>query len=762
MVDSPAEPRGGRGVSGERSVASSVAAPWSTQELLRRLLQETTRGTHLRHVDLDSLCEQLHRLDSTRLARVEELTASLHPALEALVAGIDATGHLDKRRRAHLRTLLRRIHCVLDSTTRDHEVAPELLDVRYGEVDLAGLVRTVCAPFAPLAQARSLNYAVHTPPQLSAQVDPAKIEAALTTLLFNAFKQTPERGQVHCSLDVDARDEQVLLCVSDSGPTIPPGASEALFDHWRESDRGSVLRLGGIVLSLGTARDFVALHGGSLVVVQRSTFRVRVPQHAPFGVAVDHAPAERGSLAEAAAAVAASELSHEADLGSAKVERNGRAFVLIVGSNRSIHRVIAASLDAEYDLAYAFDGVEGLRRAVELRPDLIVVDVGAPGVTDARMIQAIRARADLQRVAILVLLGAGDPMQQVELLEGGAQDVLRKPLLLPELRARVRNLVSTQRALAVLNAATAHHESDLVKLAAQVARDQQELRTALDGLRIARELAENASRIKSNFLRMVSHELKTPITALQLHLKLIERESGLDVNPRIREGMDHVARASTRLLHLVDTVLEWARVESGRCEVALETFQLGQVVSEVAHDLRGYAVQKGVDLCCTVRGAPMADVTTDPRLVRLILVNLVTRAIQVTERGSVEIESLHAEGKALVRVHDRGPLIRADERAEIFEPLGSDRDLRWREGGGSGLGMSVVRDIARALDADIQLHVVAGRGNTFSLELPDLVPEQRETGIFARPGAVRALVQGEPWREEMRTVGARDPRKRSR
>lgn len=757
MSDSRARP-GAPGIKIEKPNSARVSGRPSTQDLLLRLLERTTRGTHLRHVDLDSLCEQLHRLDAERLGRIEALTAALHVSLEALVAGIDATGHLGKRQRAHLRTLLRRIHCVVENTTSHRVLTPEQLHVRYAEVDLAGLVRTVCAAFAPLAESRDLVFGVSAPQRLVTQVESGKVEAVLATLLFNAFKQTPEGGQIHCSLEVDVPDEQVLICVSDSGPSIPPGASEALFDRWRESDRGSVLRLDGVALNLGTARDFVALHGGSLAVVQRSTFRVRLPQQAPAGIAVGSASFAFGPLAAAAARVAAEELRDEAALGGEQLERKGRALALIVGANRSIHRLVAASLNGDCDAAYAFDPAEGLRRAEELRPDLIIVDVGAPGGGDTHLIQAIRGQANLKDVAILVLTGADDPMQQVELLERGAQDVLSKPFLLPELRARVRNLVSTQRALAMLNAVTARHESDLVKLAAQVTRDQQELRTALESLRIARELAENASRIKSNFLRMVSHELKTPITALQLHLRLLEREPGMALSPKARNGIDHVGRASMRLLHLVDTVLEWARVESGRCEVSVEAFELPDVVTDVAKDLRGYTDQKGLKLLCTVRGAPIAPMSSDRRLVRLILSNLVMRAIQVTEHGQVEVESLVWNGRHRVRVRDQGPTLRPEEHAEIFEPLGSDRDLRWREGGGSGLGMSVVRDIARALEAELEIETAGEGGNTFTLNLPCLLPERRDTGVFPRPPEIQALLQAEGAEPTARAAGAPAPR----
>lgn len=722
----------GHGPVGPHPEADSRSA-LPTRDLLRLLLDHMARGPHPRHVDLDVLCEQVLRLDPEHGARIELLAAPLRGPLQALLASVGADGQIGKPQRADLRTVLRRMHCIVENVTSHHPLAPEHLQVHYARVDLAELVLLTTAAFEPLAVARNVAFDVNAPAHLVAEVDAEKIEAVVATLLFNAFKHTPEGGSITCNLEQDVHDGYPLLRVSDGGPTIPPAAAEAMFDRMREGDRGSALRLEGLVLNLGTARDFVALHGGTLAIVQRCTFRALLPSHALAGVEVGKGPAVvTGRIAESAAAVAERELRHEATLATEAPTLRERGVVLIVGSDRSVHRLVAASLDGDYEATSAFDANEGLRRAVAVRPDLIVTDIGVAGAVGEALIAGVRQQADLAHIPILVLTGAADPMLQVRLLEGGAQDVLRKPFLLPELRARVRNLVSTQRALSMLSGATIRREADLVKLAEMITNDQRALRSTLEQLQVARELAENANRIKGNFLRMVTHELKTPITALQLHLRLLERDPSVVLSEKVKQGLGHIERSSLRLLHLVDTVLEWARVESGRCEVFPEEFALPEVLAEVVFELQRYAEQKGVVLIERVRGAPLPLLTNDRRLVRLVVLNLLTRALQVTEHGTVEVELSSTGDEHRVCVRDHGPTIPADDRAEIFEPLGFDRDVRWREGGGSGLGLCVVRDIARALDANLVLEPAEGPGNTITLQLPPLRAE-RATGTFTRP-----------------------------
>ena len=279
------------------------------------------------------------------------------------------------------------------------------------------------------------------------------------------------------------------------------------------------------------------------------------------------------------------------------------------------------------------------------------------------------------------------------------------------------------------------HEADLVKLAEEVTRHQRALAETLEEVRVAREFAESASRIKSNFLRMVSHELKTPVAAIQLHIRILERDRRLAGLVPLTEGLARISGSTQRLLHLVETVIEWARAESGRCKLSVEPVDLGALTLEIARELARYADAKGIavrtDISRDPRDGRDAHVAliTDPRIARLLVLNLVLRGIQLTDSGTVEVVvDRTAEGASRLRVHDNGLRVSPRDGFVLFEPLRSDNDVRWREGAGSGLGLYVVRDIARAIDGDVSLdnaHLDSGeRGNVIALVLPSL-PEDR-------------------------------------
>jgi signal transduction histidine kinase len=236
----------------------------------------------------------------------------------------------------------------------------------------------------------------------------------------------------------------------------------------------------------------------------------------------------------------------------------------------------------------------------------------------------------------------------------------------------------------------------------------------------ARHAAEMASRIKSNLLRVMSHELKTPITALQLNVRVLEEEPDAQRSPRLKEGLARVARSSRRLAHLVDAALYWARAESGRCTLQIAPVSLAALVQDVRAELADYAAQKGVAL--SVQTMELPAMSSDRRLARLLVYLLMERAVQVTQSGEVAVVTGREEGFQWLTVSDGGPLISREEEKLLFDPLPAD-DLHQRSGSGSGLGLYVVSDLARAIFGDVAL-VPGRRGNQLKLRLRSVSPEE--------------------------------------
>jgi signal transduction histidine kinase len=222
---------------------------------------------------------------------------------------------------------------------------------------------------------------------------------------------------------------------------------------------------------------------------------------------------------------------------------------------------------------------------------------------------------------------------------------------------------------------------------------------------------------------MMAHELRTPVTAIQLQLALFERR--LESNREHQPLIDRLQRTTRRLLELIESSLEYARIESGKFELRGSSFSLEELAKDALLEFVPHAEQKGIALHFRGEDA-IPPLSTDRDLVRLIAANLVGNAVKYTEQGEVEIRIGRAAGEQLLIVRDTGPGIPPDKQEEIFEPFHQLGDIRRLPGPGSGLGLWLVSEMVRALGGRIGVSSETGKGSTFIVALPERAVETQE------------------------------------
>ena len=234
----------------------------------------------------------------------------------------------------------------------------------------------------------------------------------------------------------------------------------------------------------------------------------------------------------------------------------------------------------------------------------------------------------------------------------------------------------------------------------------------------ARDDAQRTSQLKTRFLGMISHELRTPLTSLCLQVERMQRNSA-DLDYRHQESLERIAFSAGRLREMIETLLEYARIEGGHVVVNTTRFDLSDSVHKTVDNHRDEAEQRGLDLRYSANEAP-ALVFTDRRLVELVLSNLIDNAIKFTTAGRVDITmGESADGAQRVAVSDSGPGIPESQQRRIFEPFEQlDSPLPKQRLGGIGLGLALVRDIAGALGGRIELVSRPHEGSTFTFVLP--------------------------------------------
>jgi signal transduction histidine kinase len=237
--------------------------------------------------------------------------------------------------------------------------------------------------------------------------------------------------------------------------------------------------------------------------------------------------------------------------------------------------------------------------------------------------------------------------------------------------------------------------------------------------------------VKGNFLALVSHELRTPITLLQLQLGRLTR----DASPSAlqRQVLPRLLGASRRLGTLVEALLEHSRISSGRVALRREAVDVGELVEEVVEGERPQAEAKGLRLTVNVDpGLPAVE--TDPRFVHVVVANLVGNAVKFTERGGVEVALSAAGDGVRIDVADTGPGIPEADRERIFEPFEQRDPVQMKHLPGVGLGLSLVRELAVALGAKVELRSTPGAGSAFSVILPRVAAE-RPAFVLGSPHA---------------------------
>lgn len=686
----------------------------------RRRAEEESRRLYERLQEQDRLKSQFIATISHELRTPLALILGLCDRLEERgdldqVQGKDVEGVA-----RNARLLLRQVNDLLDVA----KLEAARLEPEYSTTDLAQLLRMTASYFDAVAEERGVTYVVHAPEALSARIDVDKTQQVLTNLLSNAFKFTPRGGRIRCALGAGP-GAHALVSVADSGPGIPPEQRGAVFERFVTLERRDTGRFGGTGLGLAIARELVELQGGTISVTDApeggALFTIELPLEAPVSPEAPAAaptPTPTAASAERARAVVEALAAPAAPAAAPPGEG---ALVLVVEDNRELNDFLTERLSSEYRVASAFDGQEGLELALDLRPDLILTDVMMPRLGGDELVRAVRARGELDGVPIVVLTAKADDALHLRLLEGGAQDYVMKPFSIEELRARVRNQVAMKRTRDLLRQEVATESSDLEELAAELARSRRELQTALESARLARDEAQRASAAKSDFLRLVSHELRTPVASLQLQLERLSKGRDGPPTPQQQGILRRSEAVLRRLGGLVEDLLQHARAEGGQPNVEAVPFDLAALLDDALEELRPQADRKGLrlELAWTPPAPPdRPTIRSDPRLVRLILTNLVANAVKFTASGRVLVSVAAWERELRLVVEDTGPGVSPEDQRRIFEPFVQLESLAEKHLPGVGLGLALVKQMVCALGGEVSVESRVGAGSRFTVVLP--------------------------------------------
>jgi len=406
------------------------------------------------------------------------LTLILGPAEKLLSRAVSEGGRdeLHIIRRNGLR-LLELINQLLDISKLDTGTMKN----RVQALDLIPYLKGIVFSFASLAERKHITLKFESPEaSITAYVDRDKLQKIVTNLLSNAFKFTPDGGEVCVGVSVvegEARGgpEQIHpemtkefaeIVVTDTGVGIPMDRLEKIFHRFYQVDDSHVREHEGTGIGLALTKELVEAHHGHISVTSEpgkgSTFRIRLPmgkEHWKEGEIIEETEYPEGEsiaapLHEQVEDAGAENLEEvrerEPDEGEGVQEESAgvlRSLVLVVEDNADVRGYIRAFLSPEYRIEEAEDGQAGLEAALDLLPDLVVSDIMMPKMDGVELCRRLKTDERTSHIPVILLTARAAEEGKLEGLETGADDYIIKPFDMRELQARTRNLIELRKTL---------------------------------------------------------------------------------------------------------------------------------------------------------------------------------------------------------------------------------------------------------------------------------------------------------------------------
>ncbi|MCX7162001.1 MAG: ATP-binding protein [Rhodocyclales bacterium] len=381
---------------------------------------------------------------------------------------------------------------------------------------------------------------------------------------------------------------------------------------------------------------------------------------------------------------------------------NAKPRILAIDDHPANLYTLGAALGDDFALQIVTSGAAGLALALEIAPDLILLDVMMPEMDGYETCRRLKAEPRLCSIPVVFITALGDTAAESAGLALGAADYMTKPINVDIARQRIRNLL----------------EREALRKEVEAQRDiLQELVSACAlGLSIAKESASNAHHSKTVFLRNISHELRTPMSGIMGMTELALLRA---TDPKQADHLGKLKRASTQLLALITSLIDISALEANQLSLEHGQFRLAAVLDKLNGLFAPQAAGKGLGWSIeTATALAQLQVLGDAPRLEQILLNLIDNAIKFTARGSVSVAATVAEesaGDVLLRfdVRDTGIGIEPADQRRIFNLFEQGDGSTTRTYGGTGLGLTLCSQLIGLMGGEISVDSKPGAGSLF-------------------------------------------------
>ncbi|MBI3803632.1 MAG: HAMP domain-containing histidine kinase [Nitrospirae bacterium] len=251
-------------------------------------------------------------------------------------------------------------------------------------------------------------------------------------------------------------------------------------------------------------------------------------------------------------------------------------------------------------------------------------------------------------------------------------------------------------------------------------------REALQNEQRLRAEAERANRFKSEFVSQIFHDLRTPLNAIIGYTALLRDGTDGPIGEEEKPALERIQRNADDLLQPVNNILDLARMESGKLPLDLAPIAIAPLLEDLSLEMKPLADRKGLSIRRDGLASALPSIVSDPLRVKQIVVNLLTNAIKFTEQGVIVISArdLPATEEIEMAVSDTGVGIAPEALSRVFESFYQAEESR--TSGGSGLGLTIVKELVTLLKGRVSIRSEYGKGATFTVSLPYRLEKELE------------------------------------
>lgn len=432
-------------------------------------------------------------------------------------------------------------------------------------------------------------------------------------------------------------------------------------------------------------------------------------------------------------------------------QRSGN--ILIVDDTPENLQILSATLSERgYKVRGVVKGQMALRAAKSAPPDLILLDIRMPEMDGYEVCSQLKADPKTREIPVIFISALDEVLDKIKAFAVGGVDYITKPFQVAEVLARVE------------------HQLTILRLSHQLREQNQQLQQEIQERLKAEKAVEAASQAKSEFLANMSHELRTPLNAILGFTQVMSRD--LQLSTEQREYLRIINRSGEHLLDLINDILDLSKIEAGLSTLYESSFDLYRLLDSLEEMLQIKAEQKNLQLIFNVHSSVPHYIKTDPKKLRICLINLLGNAIKFTDNGTVTLRVLAGleteetdNGNCLSKlstsssspslfpnilhfeVEDTGSGIAPAEMAGLFDAfVQTETGLKFAEG--TGLGLAITRKFVQLMGGEIQISSVLGEGAIFKFDIKIDEPDSIE--LIAKP--LRRVIGLEPEQEVYRLL----------